>query len=35
MENKTLKETAKDYIPKQTLNIADLDKVDLIFPYGR
>ena len=32
MENKTLKETAKDYIPKQTLNIADLDKVDLSFP---
>ncbi len=32
MENKTLKETARDYVPKQTLNIADLDKVDLSFP---
>lgn len=32
MENKSLKETAKEYEPKLTLNIADLDKVDLSFP---
>ncbi len=29
---KTLKEKAKAYEPKVTLNIADLDKVDLSFP---
>ena len=28
----TLKEEAKAYEPKQTLNIADLDRVDLSFP---
>jgi len=28
----SLKETAKEYSPKLTLNIADLDKVDLSFP---
>lgn len=28
----SLKETAKEYVPKQTLNIADLDKVDISFP---
>ena len=28
----TFKETAKAYEPKQTLNIADLDRVDLSFP---
>ena len=28
----SLKETAKAYEPKQTLNIADLDRVDLSFP---
>ena len=28
----SLKETAKEYEPKLTLNIADLDKVDLSFP---
>ena len=32
MENKTLKETATDYVPKRTLNITDLDKVDLSLP---
>ena len=32
MENKTLKETAKEYTPKRTLNVTDLDKVDLSFP---
>ncbi len=32
MENKSLKQTAQDYEPKQTLNIADLDRVDLSFP---
>ena len=32
MENKTLKENAKDYIPKRTLNVTDLNKVDLSFP---
>ena len=32
MENKTLKETAKDYVPKRTLNVTDLDRVDLSFP---
>jgi len=31
MENKTLKETAKEYIPKRTLNVTDLDRVDLSF----
>ena len=28
----SLKETAKEYVPKQTLNIADLDRVDTSFP---
>ena len=28
----SLKDTAKEYTPKLTLNIADLDKVDLSFP---
>lgn len=28
----SLKQEAKDYIPKQTLNIADLDRVDISFP---
>jgi hypothetical protein len=28
-EQKTLKEEAQEYVPKQTLNVADLDKVDL------
>ena len=28
----SLKDTAKEYSPKLTLNIADLDKVDLSFP---
>jgi len=28
----SLKETAKEYEPKLTLNIADLDKVDISFP---
>lgn len=28
----SLKETAREYVPKQTLNIADLDRVDLSFP---
>lgn len=28
----TFKESAKAYEPKQTLNIADLDRVDLSFP---
>ena len=28
----SLKELAQDYQPKKTLNIADLDKVDLSFP---
>jgi len=28
----SLKETAQDYEPKMTLNIADLDKVDISFP---
>lgn len=32
MENKTLKETAQEYIPKRTLNVTDLDRVDLSFP---
>jgi len=32
MENKTLKETATDYVQKRTLNVTDLDKVDLSFP---
>jgi len=32
MENKTLKESAKEYEPKRTLNVTDLDKVDLSFP---
>ena len=32
MENKTLKETAKEYVPKRTLNVTDLDKVDLSIP---
>ena len=32
MENKTLKETAQEYIPKRTLNVTDLDKVDISFP---
>ncbi len=32
MENKTLKENAKEYIQKRTLNVTDLDKVDLSFP---
>ena len=32
MSQKSLKETAKEYEPKRTLNIADLDKVDLSFP---
>ncbi len=27
-----LKETATDYVPKQTHNIADLDRVDLTLP---
>ncbi len=27
-----LKETAKEFVPKLTLNIADLDRVDLSFP---
>jgi len=29
---KSLKDAASEYIPKQTLNIADLDRVDLSFP---
>lgn len=28
----SFKETAQEYIPKQTLNIVDLDKVDLSLP---
>ncbi len=28
----SLKDTANEYEPKQTLNIADLDKVDISFP---
>ena len=28
----SLKDTAKEYSPKLTLNIADLDRVDLSFP---
>jgi hypothetical protein len=32
MENKTLKENAKEYVLKRTLNVTDLDKVDLSFP---
>lgn len=28
----TLKESSIDYIPKKTLNISDLDRVDLSFP---
>ena len=28
----SLKEAANAYVPKQTLNVADLDKVDLSFP---
>lgn len=28
----TLKESARDYVPKKTLNISDLDRVDLSFP---
>jgi len=28
----SLKETAQAYVPKQTLNITDLDRVDLSFP---
>ena len=32
MENKTLKENATEYIPKRTLNVTDLNKVDLSFP---
>ena len=32
MENKTLKETAQEYTPKRTLNVTDLDRVDLSFP---
>jgi len=31
-EQKSLKETAQEYKPKLTLNIADLDKVDISFP---
>lgn len=27
----TLKESAQDYVPKRTLNVTDLDKVDLSF----
>jgi len=34
MENKSLKESAQEYEPKLTLNIADLDKVDISFPMG-
>ena len=29
MTNKTLREESQDYVPKKTLNITDLDKVDL------
>ena len=32
MEQRTLREEAKEYSPRQTLNVADLDKVDLSFP---
>ena len=32
METKTLKENAKEYVQKRTLNVTDLDKVDLSFP---
>ena len=32
MKNKTIKECAKDYVPKRTLNITDLNKVDLSTP---
>ena len=32
MENKTLKENAQEYTPKRTLNVTDLDKVDLSTP---
>ncbi len=32
MESKTLKESAMDYTPKRTLNVTDLDKVNLSFP---
>ncbi len=32
MASKTLKETAQDYVPKRTLNVTDLDRVDLSFP---
>jgi len=31
-EQKSLKEEAQEYVPKKTLNIADLDRVDLSFP---
>ena len=34
MENKTLKETATEYEPKRTLNVTDLDRVDLSFPMA-
>ena len=32
MAQTNLKEAASGYIPKRTLNIADLDKVDVSFP---
>ena len=32
METKTLKENANDYVQKRTLNVTDLDEVDLSFP---
>lgn len=32
MAQRTLKEEAKAYEPKRTLNIADLDRVDLSYP---
>lgn len=32
MEQKTLKQTSEEYIPKKTLNIVDLDRVDLSWP---
>lgn len=32
MSQKTLKQESQDYEVKRTLNIADLDKVDLSFP---
>ena len=28
----SLKDVAREYVPKQTLNVADLDRVDLSFP---